>query len=57
MGSIKKVQQAEGGEGIEDIPFWKKKMEFLRGCQQISFNPINSQLAARAGGIDWSGGP
>ena len=57
MGSIQKVQQAGGGEGLRTYFFGEKKLEFLRGCQQINFIPINSQLAARVGGVDWSGGP
>ena len=56
MGSIQKVQQAGGEGGVEDILFLEKELEFLRGCQQISFIPINNQLAARAGVVDWSGG-
>ena len=53
MGSIQKFQQAGRGAGLEDIHFFeKKKLEFLRGRRQISFVPINSQLAARAGGVD-----
>ena len=49
MGSIQKVQQAGGGGGVDDILFWKKKLEFLRGRPQISFVLINNQLAARTG--------
>ena len=52
MGSIQKVQQAGGEGGVEDILFLEKELEFLRGCQQISFIPINSQLAARVGVVD-----
>ena len=56
MGSIQKFQQAGGG-GCWGHTFLKKKLEFLRVCRQINFVPINSQLADRAGGVDWSGGP
>ena len=52
MGSIQKVQQAGRGGGVEDIHFFEKNLEFLRGCRQIHFVPINRQLAARAGGVD-----
>ena len=37
MGSIQKVQQAGRGGGVEDIHFFEKNLEFLRGCRQIRF--------------------